>query len=343
MPSTALHRRTIDAVVNTSGMNSLQKRQEDEKKFPCVNETYKSLCETFNIPIYVPRVRRRLATKIAKRIPINSVDAKGRTLLICACAENKQDIAFFLLDNYEEDIGVGNCDAKGNTALHYACMSGRPSLVARLTLEMVKRRVDLKRANKQGHTPVDTALRYGNAYAADIVIQEVSATRLDVLFTEEDSMLSYEQPPFNANLFVTEEPTVYDEECIEAVTLPKIGRAKRGIPTQTRREESPIPSFDPRKSSKVMCSHLLYLRAMQESCTYRSGFPDKGANRSPHINITEPKRDRNSVSSLSTLQKDARPRTSNSLSVFEGIKPESINSSTRRIRTRGSLSTGRIR
>ena len=174
----------------------------------------------------------------------------------------------------------------------------------------------MKKTNKQGKTAVDIALQYGNAYAADIVIRELSATRLDSLLLEDPELMS--NLLFPKNLFITEDQCTFGDENTEdenpnVIVLPSVGksRSRKSCQDRFRHSQSPIPKFDPRRSSKIMCSYLLQLRSMQETGTYRQGFPLIDMKRNPSINVDSDCTS-NGTASPSTLQVEVRPRRGSS-------------------------------
>ena len=249
----------------------------DGGKFSLVMEAYRSLCEIFSAPLSIRKVKGRMARRMLEKIAINAEDEQGRTLLILACLDNKEDIVRFLLESYSEVISFDQCDKKGNTALHYACLGGRKSLIAKLITAMINRGVNIKRANQEGLTAVDLALRNGNFHVAEIIIKELYANRLDSTFLEDPvCRCNYTVP----NLFITDKHHSLDNQSLECnpaqgIAFPSILRAKSHGSFKEVGGYSPtvVPKFDARKSSKAMCSHLLTLRSMQETAAYRQGFP----------------------------------------------------------------------
>ena len=247
------------------------------KKNTIVGETFKVLCDVFNAPLSIPKVKGRLARKVTERIPINTTDEQGRTLLILACINNKQDLVCFLLENYGQEIRVGERDKEGNTALHYACLVGRQSLIAKLTSEMVRKGIDIKTKNQEGLTAVEMALKNNNICAAEVVVRELHANFAGAVNVED----LVDQHKFRfPSLFITGEQQSLKEwssdgNHTQTIGLPSISRPKSHQPCQetTRHSAMQTPRYDTRKSSLRMCSHLLALRSMQDTAAYRQGFP----------------------------------------------------------------------
>ena len=242
-------------------------KEIDGGKLSKVRETYRSLCEIFSIPLSIQRVKERMARRVLEKVPINAVDEWGRTLLILACLDNKQDIVGFLLESYSEVISLDRCDRKGNTALHYACMGGRKPLIAKLMTEMINKGVTIKKVNKEGMTAGDLALRNSNIDAAEIIIKELYGNRLGGKFAV-------------PNLFITEKHHAFNDQSLKhnparKIGLPSIWNAKCHESFKEVGSYPPtvIPKFDPRKTSKAICSRLLALRSIQDTVAYRQGFP----------------------------------------------------------------------
>ena len=247
------------------------------KKNTIVGETFKLLCDVFNGPLTIPKVKGRLARKATERVPINAKDERGRTLLILACINNKQDLVCFLLENYGQEISVGESDKEGNTSLHYACFGGRQSLIAKLTSEMVKRGIDIKTKNQEGLTAVEMALKNNNICAAEVVVRELHANFVDAANVED--LVCQHKSRF-PNLFITGEQESLKEwssdgNHTQTIGLPSISRAKShpSCRETTRHSTMLTPRCDTRRSSKSMCSHLFALRSMQDTAAYRQGFP----------------------------------------------------------------------
>eukprot|EP00795_Rhopilema_esculentum_P009618 gene9618-17377_t len=245
-------------------------------------ETYKALKAVFNIPSTLPRVRERLARKVLDSKDASLVDSNGKTLLMLACIDNKLDIVNFLLDTYPRKIDMGKVDLKGNSALHYASVQGRPALVQRVSTAMAKRSIPTGMKNKEGLTAADLALKHGNAYAADIIIRDMSSSRLELMLSEGRSSRS--QASDSRAVSISEGITGFDEAFFSeplsretSFTLPLIRIPEKSTNEEERELDSPAPKphFETNMNSKIICSYLLELCAVQESSTYRRGFQQK--------------------------------------------------------------------
>ena len=254
-------------------------RRESRESFA---ETYKALKAVFNIPSTLPRVRERLARKVLNSEDASLVDSNGKTLLMLACIDNKLDIVNFLLDTYPRKLDIGKVDLKGNSALHYASVQGRPALVQRVSTAMAKHSIPARMKNKEGLTAADLALKHGNAYAADIIFRDMSTSRLELMLSEGRSSRS--QASDSCAVSISEEITGFNEAFSPgplsretSFTLPLIRIPGNSTNEEERELDSlaPKPHFETNMNSKIICSYLLELCAVQESSTYRRGYQQK--------------------------------------------------------------------
>ena len=152
----ALKRKPI-VRINTTQHNTAQKM-------------YQSIVQTFSIPKSIITTRVKELKKIIT--DVNTSDADGKTLLIKACIDNRQDIVCYLLDEFSKDLKINKVDNKGNTALHYACRLGRPSIVQKLIIAMRAPVLDLSMQNDKGLTPLDVAMGIGSQSSVEIIVEE---------------------------------------------------------------------------------------------------------------------------------------------------------------------------
>ena len=305
---------------------------------PRVWKTYKSLREIFNTPLFAPRVQENMARKIVKKALLNSVDEQGRTLLMLACLDNKQDIVVFLLENYDEQINVDTIDRIGNTALHYACLGARTTLISKLLAKMRNKGINIKKVNQEGLTAVDVALKNGNIDAAEVVKKELDANHVYSLYMADPRCPHNRVLP---DLVTTAKQRTMGDQGLEytqtrGAMLPPIPGAKSNEPIQEEVDPPMLISKpDPHKNSKAICSYLLSLRSMQDTISYRQGFPLIKDKEEHVVSRTGSctSRCRTAVSSASQTGEESRQGSSHRGSTAIIPNPESVCSSHKTLRT----------
>eukprot|EP00794_Sanderia_malayensis_P009032 gene9033-9999_t len=215
---------------------------------------------------------------------INVKDRNGLTVIMKACIYNKFDIIQFLADEFPTHLGLNEKDNEGNTALHHACKFGRLAIVQKLLGLMRRLHVDMNARNNEGQTPIDVALSSKNKCSANMIME--AGLSCGYNFMKQRLATFKEIKHYHRLLEIVEinNNTNYSEDllrisskrsCKVPDTLPRISNQHLIAGTKSHYQgNKPAPcNYNQLMSSKVACSKLLQLSAIQRSPSYCRSAP----------------------------------------------------------------------